>query len=110
MVETSRAGVKVFERTLVELPSRTQNTKSNRKIDARGTTGNTVGTGMAINYSKNRGIIWRRSEREKPFGVTKKSSRLQVLRETEPFLVRILGAVLLANVCAEAIRWWLSPR
>ena len=62
MVETSITGVNAFGRILVELPIRTQNTKGDRKIDARGTTGNTMGTGTAISYSKNRGIIWRRSE------------------------------------------------
>ena len=91
MVETSITGVNAFGRILVKLPIRTQNTKGDRKIDARGTSGNTIRKGMAISYSKNRGIIWRRSEREKTIGAAKKSSQLQVLRETELFLGRILG-------------------
>ena len=81
-------GVNAFGRTLVKLPIRTQNTKGDRRVDARGETGNTIRTGTAINYSKRRGLIWRRSEREVPIGMAKKSSQLQVLRETEPFRVR----------------------
>ena len=96
-------GVNAFGRSLARLPIRTQNTKGDQKIDARGTTGSKIGTGAEINYKKNRRIIWRKSECEKPFGGTKRSSWLQALRETEPFLVRILGAVLIANVCAGAM-------
>ena len=54
MVETFRTGVNVIGTILVELPIRIQNTKVDRKIDARDTIGNTIGTGTAINYNKNR--------------------------------------------------------
>ena len=108
-------GVNAFGRSLVRLPIRIQNTTSDQKIDARGTTGNTIGTGGAINYKENRKIIWRKSECEKPFGGNQRSSWLQVLRETKLFLVRILGAVLRANACAGAMqiaagsKIWTSP-
>ena len=47
--------------------------------------------GTAVNYSKKRGLIWRRSKREEPIGTAKKSSQLQILGETEPFRVSRLG-------------------
>ena len=72
-------GVNAFVRSLARLPIRTQNTKGDQKIDARGTTGNTIGTGTAINYKKNRRISWGRFELEKPNGTAKRSSPLSCI-------------------------------
>ena len=86
-------GVNDFGRTPIRLPIRIQTTKGNRRVDAMLDTGNTIRTGAAMNaaYCQKIGLAWRRYKRKEPVGTAKRSSQLQVLGETEPFQIHILG-------------------
>ena len=80
-------------KTPVRLPVRIQTARGNKRVDAMLDTGNTIRTGAAMNaaYCQKIGLAWRRYKRKEPVGTAKKSSQLQVLGETEPFQIHIVG-------------------
>ena len=74
---------------------KTQQTENNQRIDNR----KLEYKESVIKYKKNRKL-----ECKEPVGETRKNSWLQTLKEMRPSLVRVLGAVLIANVCAGAMQ------
>ena len=98
-------GINVFGKTPVRLPLKIQTTRGDRRVDAMCDTGNTIRTGAAINadYCKKIGLTWRKYKQKEPIGTAKRSSKLNVLGETTPFKVKILGLSGLMTVTAQVI-------
>ena len=98
-------GMNSFGKTPVRLPLKIQTTKGDRRVEAMCDTGNTVRTEAAINaeFCWKIGLKWRRYKQQEPIGTAKKSSKLHVLGETDPFHIQVIGLSGVMTVTAQVI-------